>query len=110
MMPGISAMSRARGGEGCCQPVGVETEPSNGIADADTGWRPPVVATLEARPVCQSWDIILPPLAWIAFTIFCQPLTWSSEYIPGAPCQPRPEMEIVVASEMIRPPSEARWL
>src|ERR1700733_2113398 len=107
-MAGISAMSGGRGGEGCCQPLGVDTRPSNGMPEGDTGAAPLVVSWCDARPVCHSWENMCPPLAWTAATTFCQPAICSSEYSPGAPNHPRPEIEIVVASEMMSPPSEAR--
>src|SRR5271165_457356 len=107
-MAGISVMSSARGGEGCSQPLGVETSPSKGTPDGDTGAEPLVVSRCDARPVCQSCENMWAPLAWTALRTLCQPATCSSEYSPGAPNHPRPEIEIVVASEMMSPPSEAR--
>src|ERR1700742_978616 len=109
-MPGISLMSSARGGEGGTQPLGVETIPSYGTPEGDTGAAPPVISICDARPVCQSCENMRPPFAWTALTIFFQPATCSSEYNARAPNNPRAVIEIAVASVMIRPPSEARCL
>src|SRR5580658_6263584 len=105
-MPGISAMSSARCGEGLTQPLGVETlgvefSQKSGTTEGATGAAPWVVSTWDARPVCQSCENMRPPLAWTAPTTFFQPATCESEYSPGAPNQPRPAIEIVVASEMM---------
>ena len=48
------------------------------------------------------------PFSCIALVILFQPATCSSAYIPGAPHHPRPAIEIEVASERMRLPSEAR--
>src|ERR1700678_4172065 len=113
MMPGISVISSARCGEGFCHPSGVEIvgvafNQYSGTAEGATGAAPSVIATFEERPTCHSCDIMCPPLACTASTILFQPPTCSSVYIPGAPYHPRPAIEIEVASEMMRPPSEVR--
>src|ERR1700743_2050830 len=113
MMPGISEMSSALWDEGCNHPPGAETRCDvscqyDGFAEAETGAWPPVVSTREERPVCQSCAKIRPPLACTASTTLRHPSICCSEYSPGAPNHPRAAKEIVVASEMIRPPSEAR--
>ena len=51
---------------------------------------------------------VVTPFSCIALVILFQPATCSSEYIPGAPHHPRPAIEIDVASERMRLPSEAR--
>src|SRR5271170_3700397 len=101
-MPGISAMSSARCGECVAQPLGVETVgvgscQYSGTTDGATGAAPLVITAFDERPVCQSCEIMRPPFAWTALVILLQPATCSSEYIPGAPNQPRPAIEIVVA-------------
>src|SRR5271163_3035544 len=102
-------MSSARGGDGGTQPLGVETTPSKGATtEGVTGCAPLVTSACDARPVCQSCENIRLPLAWTLSVIFFQPATCSSEYMPGAPYHPRPVMEIVVASEIMKPPSDAR--
>src|ERR1700753_3054219 len=113
MTPGTSVMVSALCGDGATHPRGAETRwdascQYDGFTEAETGAAPPVVWTCEERPVCQSCAKIRPPLACTASTILLQPSTCSSEYKPGAPNHPRPVMEMVVASEIIRPPSEAR--
>src|ERR1700676_5798028 len=100
-MPGISARLRARCGECCTQPDGVDVRCEVscqyvGLTEADTGATPPVTSTCDERPVCQSWENIRPPLAWTRARIFGQPVTCASEYRPGAPCQPRPVIEMWV--------------
>src|SRR5208283_5868306 len=112
-MPEISLMPSARCGEGLAQPpgvemLGVESCQYSGMSEGATGVAPFVMETCDERPTCQSCENMRPPFAWTALVIFFQPVTCSSEYNPGAPSHPRPAIEIEVASEMIRPPSEAR--
>src|SRR5271156_6725269 len=49
-----------------------------------------------------------PPLAWTASVTRRHQAIRLSEQMPGAPAYPLPRMETGLASETIRPPSEAR--